>query len=140
VNIYSIPHTGTHFVQRLLGVKAKHVEGWKKTDELIILPIRDPWTTYVTWVSRGRDQDFKEKWFLLNEIYETQDTLVLPIDTKDREMQLSKISARIGKDLETDWKPINNGPRKEVEYIDLSDVYKLPVVDRFYGSKTKAIA
>ena len=133
--IYSVPHTGTHFLMKLLGMKAKHYDGMPEED-LIISPIRDPWETYVSWVSRGRDQDFDKPWRIFNEAWEAKEVLILPIDHKDRDNCLETLGKRLNMQLRTNWIPENTGNPKEVEKIDLSHIYSLPVVRGYYEQRT----
>tara|TARA_R110000803_G_scaffold210685_1_gene283167 strand:- start:4844 stop:5407 length:564 start_codon:yes stop_codon:yes gene_type:complete len=140
INLFSVPHTGTHFLKQLLEsaglqVRARHWEGWSKTDQQIVAPIRNPYDTFVSWVNRGRDQDFLEKWQIFNEAYETQDLLILPIDTNDRDKRLRTFSAELGIKLDTDWTPVNQGNNQEIGFMDLSEVYNLPVVKQFYTQR-----
>ena len=140
INLFSVPHTGTHFLKQLLEsageqVRARHWEGWSKTDQQIIAPIRNPYDTFVSWVNRERDQDFLEKWQIFNEAYETQDLLILPIDTNDRDKRLRSLGAKLGLRLQTDWTPVNQGNNQDIGYVDLSEVYDLPVVKQFYSQQ-----
>ena len=138
--IYSIPHTGTHFLKDLLEksgltVKALHIEGWKPTKEHIINPIREPFKTWVTWESRNREQDFKIRWLLLDEIYRTQDVSIIPIDTDDRDKHLQDLSKRLNLELYTEWKPVSSQPHKAVKKIDLKEIYYLSVVKKYYSNQ-----
>lgn len=140
INLFSVPHTGTHFLKGVLEdagleVRARHIEGWQLTNDLVVAPIRDPYTTYVSWVSRGRDQSFKEKWELFNKAFETQRMIIVPIDTEDRETYLKELSGELGVSLKTDWKPKNQGLRQDVGAVNLNDIYGLPVVKKFYDGQ-----
>ena len=137
INLYSVPHTGTHFLKGVLEsageqVRARHWEGWTPTDETIVAPIRNPYDTFVSWVNRERDQDFLEKWEIFNKAYETQNLLILPIDTNDRDKRLRTLGAELGLKLQTDWTPVNQGNNQDIGYVDLKEVYELPVVKQFY--------
>lgn len=137
MDLFSVPHTGTLFLKDLLrsngvNVRARHWEAWKPTEELIVAPIRNPYDTYVSWVSRERKQHFITKWKIFNIAYLTQDLVIIPIDTIDRDEHLTSLSKRLGKELKTEWKPINQGPRKKIDFPDLMEVYNLPVVKQFY--------
>jgi hypothetical protein len=101
----------------------------------MVCPIRDPQKTWVTWQSRKRDQDFTEKWQLLNTIFETQDVSFIPIDTEDRDSHLRKLEERLNIPLRTDWTPVNSQRNIKVDPIDLSGIYRLPVVSEFYEQR-----
>jgi hypothetical protein len=139
IQLFSVPHTGTHFLKEVIEsagvpVKARHVEGWSMTDDLVVCPIRNPLDTYKSWIARGRDQDFTEKWNLLNTIYKEQQPLIIPIDTDERDRFLKMLGILLGKTLTTDWSPVNKGINKKQDVdVDLSDVYSLQVVRDFYG-------
>jgi hypothetical protein len=139
INIISIPYTGTHFIKNLLEsaglkVRARHVEAWEPTPDLIIAPIRNPLDVYISWISNERDQDFFKKWKDFNKMFEEQNLFILPIDTEDRDCYLAELSSVLGVKLKTDWKPINQKVRRGVETVDLSEVYSLPVVRKFYNT------
>jgi hypothetical protein len=139
LNLISIPHTGTHFLKKILenaGFKLniKHIEGWKPMDELIVSPLRDPYETYVSWVSRERDQDFTEKWHMFNDMYEAQNVEVVPIDTDNKRDHLKRLGDKLDTILTTDWKPVNSSGKKvKVDWVDLKEIYDLPVVKQFYA-------
>jgi len=138
INLFSIPYTGTHFLKDLLEqsgleVRARHIEAWTKTDELVIAPIRDPYDVYVSWVSNKRDQDFAEKWANFNQMFEQQNVFILPIDTHHRNKHLAELGKLLKRPLITDWTPINAKPRHEIGPVDLSEIYALPVVNKFYS-------
>jgi len=142
ITLFSVPHTGTHFLKKVLEdagltVKAKHWTGWLPVDGLIIAPIRDPKRTLQSWKARKRVQDFTGLWELFDKAYNSQNVFVLPIDTDNKDERLKELSKLLNVTLETDWAPLNVGPSSEHEEIkeDLTDIYKLKVVNDFYGKK-----
>jgi hypothetical protein len=139
LKVISVPHTGTHFIGKLFQthgfqVEMKHVEAWGKSDDMIFCPIRDPKVTHGCWLKRGRQQDFLAKWKILDEIYRTQKSFFLPIDTDDREEHLEELEKLLNVKFRTSWKPENSscGPTAPSDE-DLSEVYELDVVKKFYG-------
>lgn len=140
IGVWSVPHTGTHFIKKLLEdagltVKARHFSGWVKTDELIICPIRDPQKTWKSWKARNRNQNFDEMWEIFNRAYKEQKMFILPIDTEDRSEKLKELSELLGVTLATDWKPVNASMGSTEENTDLEHIYKLDVVNKYYGKK-----
>lgn len=146
LSVHSVYHTGTNFIAKLLrkagwmSVGACHWVAVPKDEGFVISPIRDPWATYVTWQSRGRTEDFYGLWERFNRAYENNPELMIcPVDTDDRQVYLDALSEKIHCELPTDWSPVESGPRKSVGWVDLSDVYNLPVVKRFgYEQKSPA--
>lgn len=139
LQVSTVQHTGTNFVAKLLTdagwtVRATHWTAQNVLDKgFVISPIRDPWKTYVTWVSRNRNDSFFGQWQLFNQAYLTNpDLYILPIDTADRCDYLMHLSERLKVQLKTDWKPVESRPHKTVKPTDLSNVYDLPVVKKFY--------
>lgn len=132
--IYSVPHTGTYFLIVLLGIKARHYDTMPEAGGLIISPIRDPWQTYRSWVTRGRSlAGFDRAWRNFNAAFERLDVAVVPIDTPDRDEHLAALSERLERDLSTDWAAENVGPPAvEIARLTLDHIYNLPVVQKYY--------
>jgi len=101
---------------------------------ILISPLRDPWLNYVSHISKNRSyQLFKEAWIRFNEVYESgREMFLLPVDHKDRDKYLSKLSDHLGVELKTNWKPRGSGVRIKPDDIDLDEIYNLPVVKQFY--------
>jgi len=147
--IRSVPHTGTRFLSRLLdthGIQLPDYHFWEFLPEdliagypgLKICPIRDPKMVYVTWASKkGKVMSmYYTAWALFNELYMSgEEVFVLPIDTPDREEHLKALSKRLEVDLKTDWTPVGSEPRLQVEIPDLSGIYRLDVVKKFYSKE-----
>lgn len=143
IRLLSVVHTGTHFLMDLF--KANGIDNYSHchygvqtpiiTQELIVSPIRDPWACYVTCISRGHlDDSFWMGWREFNARFLFEgDLWIVPVDTDSRGVLLSLLSLRLGVPLITDWKPVRSGPRLEVEPVDLSEIYNLPVVKKFYS-------
>ena len=112
--------------------------------ESIIIPLRHPKVTAVSWKSRGKDEaqmcdDFRtvvEQFDPLNPYY-------LPIDSERRQDFLDEINIAFDLELETDWTPIGeiegNAHLRhgDVEcsplVAELCDEIK-PFLDRFYAN------
>ncbi len=140
IQIYSVQHTGSRFIKSILlnhgwdFVDVKHYQKPYFTNGLCISPIRRPEDVYITWQSRGRIEDFYQAWFNFNETYlNNPDIWLVPVDTSNRDTYLRALSTRLECDLKTDWKPVGCGPRKHVESINLSEIYNLPIVRKFYA-------
>lgn len=139
VDICSVPHTGTNFLHQLISGAGFQCRTGHTFRDGGICPIRDPWETYVTWVSRGRDTDlFEAAWREFDEAFHDLDLFVLPIDTKKRELQLSNLERMLKVDLPTDWKAVESGERVKVTKKPLKRIYDLPLVKKYYGTKKKA--
>ena len=149
--VYSVPHTGTHFSVDLLAqhgiiTKSHHFNinpRWldnsrMTTDFPKICPIRDPRAAWVTWNSReqrmtdGRVEVFFGMWKVLDEVCRRWDVTVLPVDTPDRDKYLVELGAVFNTELKTDWTPKGSGYRKDVEPIDMTEIFNLPIVKKFY--------
>ncbi len=139
IKLFSVPHTGTYFLKGVLEdagfkVHARHWEGWRLSGDLIVAPIRNPYDSFTSWVSRQRNQNFQEKWDMFNKAYESdQRMIIVPIDTHDRDVHLKRLSNFLNTDLATDWTPVNSAKVSDVGPVDLSDIYSLPVVKKFYN-------
>ncbi len=146
LNVYSVQHTGTNFIHKVLmdaGWNCR-VTHWTSAnveiDGIVISPMRDPWKTYITWVSRQRKEDFLGQWKLYNKAFVRNPNLyIVPIDTEDREEHLSRLSKKLKCELNTDWKPVESRNRVPVERTEavnkiLDEVYSLPVVRKFYAN------
>lgn len=138
--IYSVQHTGSRFIKSILlnhgwdFVDVKHYQTPYFTDGLCISPIRNPWDAYISWVSRGRCEDFYQAWHNFNETFlKNPDLWIVPVDTLNRDKYLRALSYRLDCDLSTDWMPVGCGPRKQVKNIDLTEIYQLPIVRKFYA-------
>jgi len=102
----------------------------------VVSPIRDPWDVYVTWYSRDRDiAEMFDEWYWFDDAYRRQIPLIVPVDTADRETHLDTLSKRLKYSFTTDWSPVESMARKIPPKIDLSGIYELPVVKRFYGDR-----
>lgn len=102
---------------------------------LIISPIRDPWMCYITHRTRKRDPEWYWKaWREFNQYYVSGYPMcIIPVDTQNRDLYLQQASKKLGVELTTTWRPAGSLPRKEQEPIDLTEIYSLPVVKKFYS-------
>lgn len=144
LELKSVQHTGTNFLNKVLTdagwtVRATHWAAKNLYDKpFTISPIRNPWDTYVTWISRRRNDSYLGQWLLFNAAFEALDDLyIVPVDTEDRDYYLNLLSQRLKCELTTDWKPVESQRRIPVEKTNyvrqiLHRVYQLPVVKKFY--------
>lgn len=108
--------------------------------EMILSPIRDPYDVYVSLYSNNVwGFDFFRVWELFNQAYEKGIIKhILPVDLPERrEQDLAELSNILGEhihfcDLKTNWKKVNSSTREKAPYVDLCNVYDLPVVRKFY--------
>ena len=136
IDICSVPHTGTNFLHQLISSAGFQCRTGHTFKENGIAPIRDPWETYVSWVSRGKDTDgFEAAWKEFDEAYRELDLFIVPIDTKDRELHLSNLERMLKVELPTDWAPVESEERVKVAKKALKRVYDLPLVKKFYGKE-----
>lgn len=140
LEIRSVQHTGTNFIHKVLmdagwNCRATHWTNANVKDTgLMISPIRNPKDVWVTWCSRDRQEDFNHMWSLFNQVYlENPNLFIVPVDTEDREDYLNLLSQRLKCDLKTDWTPVESREHKNYMDRDLSNIYELPVVRKFYG-------
>jgi len=136
VIIVSIPHTGTRFLRRRMRTKRYiHVtEPWDKlvetlTGREVISPLRSPQSVWRSYSRRWVDPDspidtigFINNWYTMHTL-----TLFFDIDFIPVDLQQDK---RI-----TDWSPIGERDAGDAVHpdIDLSKVYQLPFVQKWYG-------
>ena len=107
---------------------------------IIVSPIRDPMATWATWVRAQRGPpytgvvDFIYAWTRLNEVYlNRQDFYLVPVDSKNRDEYLARLSDRLGVELTTDWSRVNSNPGDQVEArFEATDLYQLDVVRDVY--------
>lgn len=149
IKLRTIQHTGTQFFKQLfrahgVSFNHKHLGRDDMPDhpgDITVCTVRDPKTCYISTKSRGRyDQCFHKGYQELNELWEQQSDKIffIPIDQHDKAQQiLNKLSDTIGIKLSTDWEPISSRRHKtNIELIDLSIEYSLPVIEAFYGQTT----
>lgn len=142
VSLLTVRHTGTRFLLQILesaginGLVGHYGEHRAHKDQdVIISTIRSPWDCYVSWVSRNEfNESFFYAWFEFQQYFEKHDIVIIPIDTPDRGENLQAASNRLNADLKTTWVPVAAAPRKAVnkESIDLTYIYNLPVVKKYY--------
>lgn len=138
--IASVPHTGSRFVQRLLGCEFVHVYAGEsleriKRHDLIVVPLRHPMRVAESWKRRGKPiaehpvhEPMLAMWRNLIEVIDPLKPVYVPIDNGQRELALKGLGRRIGRMLETDWEPVTDTdiPRPDVT---LSDYERLAVVE-----------
>ena len=152
IRLHTVQHTGTNFMMKVLNdagwryIQSYH---WKRNrtpvpesryvEDFVISTIRKPEDVYVTWVSRQRKEDFFEIWGLLNRAFENNPNLyIVPVDLPCRNLYLERLAKKLHCELKTDWEPVASGQRVEVEPIDLTEIYNLPVVKHFYGEQNES--
>lgn len=142
--LISVPRTGTRFLMALIKPDwFNHVHGAAVPDRLeqadvIIAPIRDPLRTWNTWRAHDcrRLIGFDTDWALLDRYAGEYPVHVIPVDKPElRDAALAKLAKVLGREIVTDWQPVGSyaKPRPPWETPDLSHVYSLPVVARFYA-------
>lgn len=140
--VKSVPHTGTNFLVKILEAARCHIHIQHYADyrnihevkeDFTISPIRCPWMQWVTHTSRKTQVGLIQSWLDFNERFLNDENLmILPIDTGDRQTHLDVISERIGVQFKTDWMPVGGKKREELIIPDLSWLYDLPVVKKYY--------
>lgn len=122
--VLSIPHTGTLFTLYLLPGRRGAWPGPFECDRKYFCHLRDPYAEQArqecftvvpvrhfqevkaSWIRHGMDLDeLLSQW---NELFSLRDVFFLPIDTPDREEQLSRLSKALGVQLLTEWRPTNS--------------------------------
>lgn len=133
VDVCSVPCTGGEFLHSLITSSGFQCRNGHTFKEGGIAPIRDPWETYVSWVSQGWDVDkFESAWAEFDEAYKDLNLFIIPVDLKKkRELALSNLERKLKVDLTTDW-DLGEGEREKVKKKALARVYKLPLVKKFY--------
>ncbi len=138
LQVRSVQHTGTCFLHDLLRengwyVRTTHFNPVNR-EGFLISPIRNPEEVWKTWCSQERREDFEQMWNLFNDTFlNNPDLHIVPVDTEDREDHLKKLGQRLKCNLKTNWKPVNTHVRKNFKERDLTSIYDLPVVRKFYG-------
>lgn len=140
ISILSVKHTGTNFLHQIIregigDVRTAHYSSSNpdKLPKIVLSPIRHPYDCFVTWYSRGRfGPDFFTEWKLLNECYLQSIPMIVPVDTDQGPMYLQKMANKLDCILETNWEPVESQTRYTPPNIDLSEVYELEVVQKFY--------
>lgn len=114
-----------------------HFKRWIERFRLVVIPLRDPAMTALSWAKRSEDfGHFLEQWRNLIALSD-HGPLYVPIDRPDRQDYLNKVAEAIGAELSTDWVPVNtfSGPLK-ASPPDVSDLYDWPVIGEFYSRAT----
>ena len=154
IRLVSVPHTGTRFAQELLEQAYPNLicEHWLRYRgvvpaafdcDLVIVPMRNPLDVYRGFWKRSKmGPEYFDSWTTLQEAYDYSPVLMrfLPVDLHDRDDYLQALATDLGIRLRTDWEPV--GTRESVfePPIDLSKVYRLPVVQQFYGLRNEPLA
>jgi hypothetical protein len=156
LKIISVPHTGSNFLKKLLGVGYKHAkaffeygdpEGRRRypvLPDVMVVPLRHPEDNWQSWVRRydGSDapwvQNHYNQWKCLERLYnEGEEMIFVPLDVPDRELYLDALRKHVGKKLLTDWEPVNSTGRKKKEFKkDLSYVWDISFIKEIYGGVT----
>ena len=132
VQIVSIPHNGTHFIEKLLRehnipISAVcHITesqmGDIRTYEDIIIPLRHPEDVAESWAKRKqvRDWDF---------MYNTLPTIPAHLFfLDDKQAALEKLSRHVNKQLKTDWTPENHIHAKASQMITEDQINRAVVI------------
>ena len=146
--ILSVPHTGTRFLKDLLKAPHNHVTQANvkeriRAKPIVCVPLRDPRKVWESWVTRHNSGthspdelyfEYERNWRLLEGYDKLKHMYYLPVDHKDRELYLELMARVTNKDLVTHWDPVGHEePNKAIPNVDLSEIYSLAVVKRFYA-------
>lgn len=137
--IVSVPHSGTRFLKKRLEVSehehanANWLKLWEKVEgRHIIVPLRKPADVWRSWCRRWPDDavlnwaaGFFVSWTVLHALDQLCELDVICID----KCQDPRI---------TDWQAVgdkdNGAAGWKLHKVDLRPLYKLPIVNRHYGS------
>lgn len=138
--IVSVPHTGTRFLKKRLGIE-DHIHSnsnWEKLWDTIdgryvIAPLRSPPTVWRSWCRRHANRDplewvghFMAGWFALNALDQMIDVDMICVDKQE--------DPRID-----DWQPVGEFEGRPTDWklhkVDLRTLYNLPIVYRNYGGR-----
>lgn len=156
----SVPHTGTRTLRRVLSCFSKHTFvdderlALDLTDTVIASPLRDPAEVWKSWVRRVgtgfavKEEYFDLSWERLAHLDELYDIIYVPLDHPERDSQFHKVEQALGESLTPDWGQREGHISEEVMSValpppvfgyegeaikrDLSWVYELPIIKRFY--------
>ena len=160
MNLFSIPHTGTHLVRDEIigGTWTNAKQGSAQISEHIytfnapllitrmeqsptIITVRHPRLTATSWLKYGKDvRELPILYYILVELLDKYEPLYLPIDGKDRDKYLTEINNKLGTDYKTDWPMVSvHNTRKPDLGEHAEDIDRLcknikPFLDRFYGN------
>lgn len=139
--VVSVPHTGTRWARRTFECLSVHSY---VDDEIVgvpIVPLRDPRAVWDSWCRRlgtghAVPVNFDFAWEQLHELSHRYDFHYLPLDTPDRDECFYRICDALGEDLAPKWDQKDGHLELEVQDYprDLSKIYELPFIKRFYGS------
>lgn len=134
--IVSVPHTGTRFLKERLGIE-DHVHTnlawdkvWERTEgRSLIVPLRKPASVWRSWCRRNEPDKFPYASFFM---------AWGGLNTLDQMVDLDVICIEAQHDTRiTDWSAVGDGDGSRGDWklmdIDLRQLYKLPIVDRYYG-------
>ena len=106
---------------------------WLEQFPTLVIPMRDPQECADGWTRRGATfEHFEEMWRNV-EVLEQFSPSFVSIDTDDREERLSALARRLGRDLQTDWAPVNRSGKEYKRNFDASYLYDWPVIRDFYS-------
>lgn len=118
--IASVPHSGSRFVQKLLGCKFLHVYSGESLDEIkrhdtIVVPLRHPLAVAKSWKRRGKPITEHPKHEcmvrMFRNLIDQVDPLnpkYLPVDNARRTSALIALEFHLGMVLKTDWAPVTD--------------------------------
>lgn len=129
--VYSIPHTGTHFLDKLL--TDHHVNLWRSIHitgepeveewERLVIPLRHPRQVAKSWAKRFH-KNGNQTWKSWSKAWLQLSLLrghFFIIDG-DRDYELKALSDYVGVELTTDWAPQNHMEGDESDVISESQV------------------
>lgn len=137
--IVSIPHTGTRFLKDRLDIE-HHIHthtNWvtlyeRVKNKHIIVPLRNPSTVWRSWCRRKDEEEvlnwapqFFASWYIMHTLDQLFDLDIICID--------KQVDERI-----TDWGKVGDSDNSHAKWklhkVDLRVLYKIPLVQRNYGS------
>lgn len=146
----AVRHTGSQFLLGLLGNRITlrgsgdgvvfdhtydghmpHFRRWLESVDTVVIPLRDPEMVARSWAKRGEHKHWEMQWRNLF-WFDQFDPLYVCIDHPEREVQLQAVSERLGKPIETDWKPVNESHGPIGDMPEYEWLYQNPVIGRFY--------
>lgn len=145
VFLLSVPHTGTRFTKGIINPDCEmHTDLAEsmvmlrpllEISRVIVVSLRDPWKVWDSFCRMKRTKDrYFGCWQGLDELDKDFKLHYFPIDLPDRQGNLDRLSAVLGRTVTTDWEPVgvDYSRRGTVVNQDLSSIYELSMIkDRY---------
>ena len=114
LRLASCPHTGTKFLEAILGIEHRHIpdsliEGWLDAGDQVVFPLRDPVLAYITMLNRQNNDRLAHHFSVMANYVKRPNTHVFRVDvpTADRPAELAALETFVGRPLHTDWRAVN---------------------------------